>query len=697
FTEGGRMLHNDDLKTLQEEVFKALEGQYKGLGGFIMSGCSVEEDDKEPNKHKITAGLIYLNGKFLEIEEAPNLSEFPKYIVEDVPEMRKNYQLASGGIAPKRKLYKAKVVGENQLEDNLSEDDGRTEWIKITQEGGTSYFDAVRGSFKALSIGDVTNDFNGHATLDVAGSLKVSGEVLFEQDVILRNSASRDPLIVFDNTGFGNPKSQIILKGFSRENILTTKFENSYDKLLIGIPGSSGGRYYFTDGHVAIGTHTATEALDVEGNIKATGSAAFGNDISVNGYTAWHQGNLDPIKRGLHLTEGDSDNLGDSQEGSIGYRSNSTNSVGFPSGYGQHWYFKGATSGRDFAFYKEKDSQNLFLQSYNVNGTPDGWKELYHSGNLLFAGNGSATTMSRSDHNHDFMYSRRSSAQGNTGETEGWYTIARWGGANGRGAIKFDVYGLGGDSTPHRLSFAAFKSWSNSGYCVQQLERQGAANYISEIRVRSSQEDGEGTETFIDIKIKGKNTLYVDVFSGFPQYAGSDLGTAIPFEPADNAGGRIGVVCPVGLRVMGLASVEHGDVFHIDYKGNASFISMAETSDLRVKKDISPLNGVLDKVRALQPIRYHLDKEEEQDKLHIGFGAQEVNELFPEVVKYQEENDRYSLHYSNITAINTAAIQETNERIDAQQREIEELREILNELRAPALKKVGKMLRSLRK
>ncbi|MTI29234.1 hypothetical protein, partial [Xanthovirga aplysinae] len=140
-----------------------------------MSGCRVEEDDKEPTKHKITGGLVYLNGKFLEVDEAPNLSEFPKYIVEDIPEMRTNYQLASGGIAPKRELYKAKIVGEAQLEENLSEEEGRNEWVKIKEEGGTTYFDAVRGSFNALSIGHVSNDFSGHATLDVLGNLKVSG------------------------------------------------------------------------------------------------------------------------------------------------------------------------------------------------------------------------------------------------------------------------------------------------------------------------------------------------------------------------------------------------------------------------------------------------------------------------------------------------------------------------------------------
>ncbi|WP_187696131.1 hypothetical protein, partial [Xanthovirga aplysinae] len=176
-TEGGRMLHNDDLKTLQEEVFKALEGQYKGLGAFIMSGCSVETDEKEPTKLKITEGLVYINGKFLEVDVAPNLSEFPKYIVEDLPEMRTNYQLASGGIAPKRELYKARIISQTDFNEGSfnNPEEGRTEWIEVSQEGGKTYFDAVRGAFNALSIGHANDDLRGHATLDVLGDIRASG------------------------------------------------------------------------------------------------------------------------------------------------------------------------------------------------------------------------------------------------------------------------------------------------------------------------------------------------------------------------------------------------------------------------------------------------------------------------------------------------------------------------------------------
>ncbi|MTI29296.1 hypothetical protein E1171_00555, partial [Cytophagales bacterium RKSG123] len=205
------MLHNDDLKTLQEEVFKALEGQYKGLGGFIMSGCSVEDDDKEPTKHKITEGMVFLNGKFLEVDEAINLAEFPKYIVEDIPEMRTSYPLASGGIAPKRELYKAKIVSEDQLEDNLSEEEGRTEWIKVTLEGGTTYFNAVRGAFDALSIGHATDVYNGHATLDVLGNIKVSGTAEFGNNVKVGSN------LWFNNDG---AKNFIIHQSGSAQNFL---------------------------------------------------------------------------------------------------------------------------------------------------------------------------------------------------------------------------------------------------------------------------------------------------------------------------------------------------------------------------------------------------------------------------------------------------------------------------------------------
>ncbi|WP_246164451.1 hypothetical protein [Xanthovirga aplysinae] len=268
FTEGGRMLHNDDLKILQEEVFKALEGQYKGLGAFIMSGCRVGEDDNEPGKFKINEGLVYLNGKFLEVDEAPNLVGFPKYIVEDLPEMRKSYPLSRGGTAPKRQLFKARVISENDFNEGSfsNPEAGRTEWIKITLEGGKSYFDALRGSFNALSIGHNTTNLEGHDTLDVLGSLKVSGPAAFGEEITLKDSS-------------------LLLGQYEGTYGRTLTIKTLYGNTIIGQQNASWS-HFETDSENGFwfGSNiTANQSLSVSGNITAVGTGNFGGDIIIDG------------------------------------------------------------------------------------------------------------------------------------------------------------------------------------------------------------------------------------------------------------------------------------------------------------------------------------------------------------------------------------------------------------------------------
>ncbi|MTI29360.1 tail fiber domain-containing protein, partial [Xanthovirga aplysinae] len=85
-----------------------------------------------------------------------------------------------------------------------------------------------------------------------------------------------------------------------------------------------------------------------------------------------------------------------------------------------------------------------------------------------------------------------------------------------------------------------------------------------------------------------------------------------------------------------------------------------QESDIRSKEDICGLHQVLDKVMLMNPIQYRYKADKKRKLKHLGFGAQEVKELFPELVYYSEEKDLYSLNYGNLGAINTAAIQEIN-------------------------------------
>jgi len=63
--------------------------------------------------------------------------------------------------------------------------------------------------------------------------------------------------------------------------------------------------------------------------------------------------------------------------------------------------------------------------------------------------------------------------------------------------------------------------------------------------------------------------------------------------------------------------------------------SFVSTSDENLKKDIEDLEEKTDSIMKLRPVKFHWNYEEEDKEKHIGFIAQEVEELFPDLV---EEN-----------------------------------------------------------
>lgn len=95
-------------------------------------------------------------------------------------------------------------------------------------------------------------------------------------------------------------------------------------------------------------------------------------------------------------------------------------------------------------------------------------------------------------------------------------------------------------------------------------------------------------------------------------------------------------------------------------------------SDARVKTNIKPIDSSLEKVLKLTGVTYNrTDVEDKSTK--IGFIAQDVKEVLPEVVTYNEEADKYGVSYGNVTALLVEAIKE-------QQSQIEELKTIINGL-----------------
>ncbi len=102
-------------------------------------------------------------------------------------------------------------------------------------------------------------------------------------------------------------------------------------------------------------------------------------------------------------------------------------------------------------------------------------------------------------------------------------------------------------------------------------------------------------------------------------------------------------------------------------------------SDKRLKYAIQPLRPVLDRLKKLKPVDYLYNEQKSTETKMIGFVAQEVQPLFPEIVVNSEE-DKLGITYGATGVIAIKAIQEQQDIIEAQQVKIEKLEQLLQEL-----------------
>jgi hypothetical protein len=123
---------------------------------------------------------------------------------------------------------------------------------------------------------------------------------------------------------------------------------------------------------------------------------------------------------------------------------------------------------------------------------------------------------------------------------------------------------------------------------------------------------------------------------------------------------------------IGPGVINPGYTLHVDGTIYASG-EITGLSDQRYKKDIEPLTDSLTKVTQLRGVSYrHLDQE--TDKTHMGLLAQEVAEVYPDTVSYDEKNDRYSLNYISLIAPMIESIKALKAEVETLKSELRELR-----------------------
>lgn len=107
-------------------------------------------------------------------------------------------------------------------------------------------------------------------------------------------------------------------------------------------------------------------------------------------------------------------------------------------------------------------------------------------------------------------------------------------------------------------------------------------------------------------------------------------------------------------------------------------------SDRKLKQNIMPLKNSLDRVDKLQGVSFKFKPEvlcptcdsntviQSDEKIHIGFIAQEVETVVPEVVK-DMPNGIKAINYAEITALLVEALKEMNVKVNLMSKQIEEL------------------------
>jgi hypothetical protein len=153
-----------------------------------------------------------------------------------------------------------------------------------------------------------------------------------------------------------------------------------------------------------------------------------------------------------------------------------------------------------------------------------------------------------------------------------------------------------------------------------------------------------------NIEVQGGRFYYLDRYFAINHFANSNgEPNGVCILPYANNTGALGA--PGSWWGNGyISSIYYNQLFFI--------------SDQRTKRNIRPLEPVLDKIQRLQPIRYDINpvthpsyknagpEELEQAKGTMGFTAQNIREVFPSMVVYNEEMGVYTIrNYDQLLSV----------------------------------------------
>jgi hypothetical protein len=130
--------------------------------------------------------------------------------------------------------------------------------------------------------------------------------------------------------------------------------------------------------------------------------------------------------------------------------------------------------------------------------------------------------------------------------------------------------------------------------------------------------------------------------------------------------------------IIGRSSNTIYKIYSNEYFGNSEHVGILTGSDADLKTNIRELSQISDRILKLRPVTYDFLKtssgedvsENPAYKNRTGFIAQEVKELFPDLVVIDYESGLHCLDYAGLIPYLTKVIQEQNKRIEKLEQQI---------------------------
>ena len=252
------------------------------------------------------------------------------------------------------------------------------------------------------------------------------------------------------------------------------------------------------------------------------------------------------------------------------------------------------------------------------------------------------------------------------------FNVKGYHGQNTHRVVSIDITG-GGTSTP-TLTYYGATSPGGSALTVKDIpyaSTSGTASNITAYTINQSV-GSSNAPTFAGITINGQTTInrHIDANTGWGSASGNTIfvgwsGGKVVLGSNANGGHDY-------ARDITVASVVSTNPFFC-------FQDITAFSDSRVKENVQVVDNALDKIKAIRGVTFTRNDTDDTNKRHVGVIAQEVLAVLPEAVS-KDDRGYYSVAYGNMAALFIEAIKEQQGQIESQKSEIDELKDLVQQL-----------------